>query len=533
MIRARIGWILAYAASTFLAFPHPVGNGVVDLGFVLAWVAPACLIAGVSGLPPGAAGRVGFVAGLVAHSAVLHWIYVVTVVYGQAPPIVGVLAPIGLAVYIALFGAAFGAGAAWLERRGAAGPFALAALWTGLDWFRHLFLSGFPWAVIGYAQHDDRALMALAPFGGVYALSFVTVLGSAAAVALVGAARAGRRPPREVGFATAVVALALATGLALGARETPPSPGSLRIAVVQGNIDQGIKWSAAFQEETMRIYEDLSRQAAAQGAEFILWPETAVPASLETDAGFRTRLEKLARELDAVLVVGAVGIEDDARGLRYYDSAYVFDTEGRRLHRYDKSHLVPFGEYVPLRELLGLVLGAVARGMATDNVTPGPAPRALPLPLPDRPGPSRVVEAPPVVPAGVPICYELLFPDLVRRFVADGAEVLFALTNDAWYGRTGAPYQFLAITALRSAETCVWTARAANTGVSAFIDDRGRVRSQTRIFERGFLVADVPLRPDAAARSFYVRHGDVFAWSCCVFVVAWGALRRRREEAPR
>lgn len=533
MIRARIGWLVAYASATFLAFPHPVGDRVVDLGFALAFVAPAFLIGGVRGLPPGAAARFGFLASLLAHSAVLHWIYVVTVVYGQAPPLVGVLAPVGLAVYIAVFGAAFGAGAAWLERRGAAGPFALAALWTTLDWLRHHFLSGFPWGVIGYAQHDNPALMALAAFGGVYVLSFVTVLGSAVGIALLRAARAGRRPPREVAFATAVVTLALAAGFAQGAREGAPPTGSIRIAVVQGNIDQGVKWSEAFQEETMSIYEGLSRQAGAQGAELILWPETAVPASLETDARFRTRLEDLARELDAVLVVGAVGIEHDQRGLRYYDSAYVFDTGGQRLHRYDKSHLVPFGEYVPFRDLLGLVIGAVARGMATDNVTPGEAPRALALPLPERPGRSRALEAPPVMLAGVPICYELLFPDLVRRFVAEGAEVLLALTNDAWYGRTGAPYQFLAITALRSAETRVWTARAANTGVSAFIDDRGRVRSQTRIFERGFLVADVPLRSDAAARSFYVRHGDVFAWSCCAFVVAWGALRRRQKEAPR
>jgi apolipoprotein N-acyltransferase len=117
----------------------------------------------------------------------------------------------------------------------------------------------------------------------------------------------------------------------------------------------------------------------------------------------------------------------------------------------------------------------------------------------------------------------------VRGFVAGGGSLLLAITNDAWYGRTGAPYQFLAITALRSAETGVWTARAANTGVSAFIDARGEVRSQTRIFERGLLVDDVPLRPEAAGDSFYVRHGDVFSWACCAGVVAAAIFRRRSE----
>ena len=134
----------------------------------------------------------------------------------------------------------------------------------------------------------------------------------------------------------------------------------------------------------------------------------------------------------------------------------------------------------------------------------------------------------PSLTAGVPICYELLFPDLVRRFVRDGAEMLFAITNDAWYGRTGAPHQFLAITATRSAETRVWTARAANTGVSAIIDAGGRVRARTRIFERDLLVHDVPRRPPPVGGSFYTRNGDVFAWGC--WLVSGGALILSRKR---
>jgi apolipoprotein N-acyltransferase len=133
---------------------------------------------------------------------------------------------------------------------------------------------------------------------------------------------------------------------------------------------------------------------------------------------------------------------------------------------------------------------------------------------------------------GVPICYELLFPELTRRFVRDGAEMLLAITNDAWYGRTGAPHQFLAMTAVRSAENEVWTARAANTGVSAIIDSRGRVRLQTRIFERGFLVADVPLRPSPLGGTFYSRHGDLFVYLCWAGVAGLalaGLIRKKRE----
>jgi apolipoprotein N-acyltransferase len=160
----------------------------------------------------------------------------------------------------------------------------------------------------------------------------------------------------------------------------------------------------------------------------------------------------------------------------------------------------------------------VARGIATTGVTAGSGPRPVDL----APGDARRLTA------GVAICYELLFPDVMRRFVRGGAELLFAITNDAWYGRTGAPYQFLAITALRSAETRVWTARAANTGVSAIIDAGGRVRARTRIFERDLLVADVPRRPAPLGGSFYARHGDVFAGGCWLGVAGLAVAARRR-----
>jgi apolipoprotein N-acyltransferase len=230
-------------------------------------------------------------------------------------------------------------------------------------------------------------------------------------------------------------------------------------------------------------------------------------------------------------VVGAVAVEDappdpdrpDLRRFHFYDSAHVVEGDAHT-GRYDKSHLVPFGEYVPLRGLLGRFLKAVARGVADDNVTRGSGPRALSVGLPGRDAPVTV---------GVPICYELIFPDLVRRFVKDGAGVLLALTNDAWYGRTGAPYQFLAMTAVRSAENRVWTARAANTGVSAIIDARGRVRERTGIFEEGFLVAEVPLLFPPRGGTYYSRHGDHFAWACWIAsgaVLAASRGRRRGGE---
>jgi apolipoprotein N-acyltransferase len=426
--------------------------------------------------------------------------------------------------------AAFAAASRWLRTTRPLGPFALAALWTALEHGRSFLLTGFPWATLGYAQHENALLLGLAPWAGVYGVGFVSTLGGFAVLEWALRREAGRSARRALAGLAAVLALH-AVGAPL--RE-PAEPGAatLRVAVLQGNIDQGVKWSRDWAERTVFIYEELTREAAARGARLVAWPETALPGAPDGDAGLEERIAALARETGVVLVVGAVGLDFDAAGelAAFYDSAFVYDAHGARLDRYDKSHLVPFGEYLPFRALLGRFIRALATGAARSDVSAGPGPRALAVPGPPGMGPEA---AEPAVTLGVPICYELLFPDLVRRFAGGGAQLLVAITNDAWYGRTGAPYQFLAITALRSAETGTWTARAANTGVSALIDARGRVRERTRIFERGLLVADVPLRDPARAPTFYTRFGNWLPLTCWLAAAALGVHRllRPREGA--
>jgi apolipoprotein N-acyltransferase len=489
----RAALAAGYALVTFLSFPHPLAGSVVDLGWAMSWLGPALL---------------GLGAGLAAHAAILHWAYIVTVVYGHSPVVVGLLAPIGLASYGALFTAAFAAGAAALGGGGRVPLWSVAAAWAALDHGRSWILGGFPWATLGYAQHENVALLGIAQYSGVFGLSFVTVLGGAAIARMVRA----RRIDRET--AVALVAIVALHGLGLAAqRSDAPDADRVRIGVVQGNVDQGEKWSPTRFEATVRAYEDGTRRLVADGAQIVVWPETAIPSALQRDPLLKQRLAALARDSATVLVVGAMGTERRADGgFAYYDSAFLIGADGAWLGRYDKAHLVPFGEYLPLRSLIGGFVQALASGVAAGDVTPGAAPVAFDVPLPARPGARQ--DGVRSVRLGVPICYELLFPDGVRRFVRDGAGGLLAITNDAWYGRTGAPYQFLAITELRSAETGVWTVRAANTGVSAVIDASGRVREQTKIFEAAVLIADVPIAQSGDPSTFYVRHGDVFAWLC-------------------
>jgi apolipoprotein N-acyltransferase len=515
---ARVRRLACFALATFLAFPQPLAGIVLDLGLALAWVVPGLLVSGLRGLAPRQAARAGLLAGLAAHSAVLHWIYVVTVVYGHAPAIAGVLAPVALAIYIAAFTACFAAGFAWLDARGRASPWALAALWASLDYARSFVLTGFPWATLGYAQHENTALLGLASWTGVYGLSFASALASTAGESLFVSRARGHAPSRSAYAALACVLLLHAFGVSQLAPEAGPEAKHLRVAVAQGNIDQNHKWSPDWARQTLDLYAELTRRAAVAGAELVVWPESAVPGSAGPEDAAGEFVSALARELRVSLLVGAVGLDRDAEGrvAAFYDSALLYDAGGNYLARYDKSHLVPFGEYVPFRDLLGSFLSAVARGIASQDVSPGPGPSALVLG--EGESASRI---------GAAVCYELIFPDVVRRFAGEGgAELLLGITNDAWYGRTGAPYQFLAITALRAAENRLWLARAANTGVSAFIDARGRVVQQTPIFARGLLVQDLPLRPAPLGGSFYARHGDVFAW-CCWFGTAIALWRAR------
>lgn len=537
--KKRCMWGVAFALATFFAFPQPLPAGlsfgrseiVLDFGFGFGWLAAACWFLSLDGLSVRRAAKYGFGLGLGTYSLFLYWIYVVTVRYGGAPPFVGVFTPVGGALYFAFFTTLCAASWRWLAVRGCDNAFCAALLWVVFEHLRTFVFTGFPWALLGYSQHHNFALVTWAPWIGVLGISCIVALGGAA-LAEVMQGLTGSVSQVRIRRSAAMSLFCVGSILVAGALrvlffEKAPAGAdaaeTLRVAIAQGNIDQGDKWSPEWADRTLQIYEELTWQARAAGAEVVLWPETAVPGPLLPDTIMTERVTRLARETGLTLVVGAVAFEfaDAAADPLVFDSAYMVRSDGEIVERYDKSHLVPFGEYLPFRKLLGGFITAIARGAAFADVTAGPEPKPMSVPLVPTPTPALTV--------GVPICYELIFPDLVRQFVRQGGRALFALTNDAWYGRSGAPYQFLAITALRSAETGVWTARAANTGVSAFIDPRGRIVQRTPLFERALLVYDLPLRDTEKSYTFYVRFGDWFAGACWVILLSLVVVAWRRQ----
>ena len=506
------------AGSRFLHFAFAAASGVLlVLAFprvghpALAWIALVPLLLALLRARSAARGfAYGLITGAVFFAGTIYWIPRVMEEYGGlAPPLAWVVHLLLVAV-LAAFPAAFGAALAVVARRhGAAALPAAPALWVTAELGRiHLF-TGFPWVLLGYSQTPVLPVAQLASLTG--------VLGLSALVALVNAALAfavevrGPRRTRMVAATAAIVLAALGYGAwrldadALRSAGTP-----LRVAAVQGNIAQHDKWNPALREDIVAAYLGLTREAAAAGARLVVWPEAATPFAFQNDPLRADAVRQVVRDTGIHLLLGTNHTRYDGPP-RYYNAAVMVDAAGATAGIYAKQHLVPFGEYVPLRRLLFFVSPLVE---SVGDFSPGPGPRTL-----DMDGAA----------VGAAICYEIIYPGLVRGFVTRGSRLLATLTNDAWYGRTAAPYQHFQQASMRAIELGRYLVRAANTGISGVVDPYGRVVASTPLFERRVLAADVRLLD---ARTLYSRTGDVLAYACAVVtaLALWGAVRRRGSE---
>jgi apolipoprotein N-acyltransferase len=471
-----------------LAFPRPGWD-------LLGWVAVAPLLAlAPTARSPRQAFLEGWIAGLAFFLPLLRWLTETMTTFSQLTLPLAVLVVVALAAYLALFWGAVSWSLAWLRGRLGAWTLWLApALWAAAELGRTHLLGGFPWGLLGYVPSSRLLLIQIAAWTGVYGVSALLLLVN---TALAWAAL--ERRSRAIAMAGVLSAGAVGGAVLVGrAQLDQPAAPTVPVALVQGNIPQTVKWDARFRAETFGIYGQLT-QAAAPGSALIVWPEAAVPAYLRFEPGAMQWLTALAETVRVPLLVGAPDALTEGRVVRYLNSAFLVETEGVR-GRYDKMHLVPFGEYVPLKRLLFFVEAIAAE---IGDFTPGREATVFRLGG---------------TPFGTVICYEVIFPDLFRRFVAGGAAFMTNITNDAWFGDSGGPLQHLQMVPLRAAENRVAIARAANTGVSAFVLPTGAIRSTLPLGARGVLRADVPLRRET---TFYTRFGDVFAYACAAIAGA-------------
>jgi len=433
--------IITSALLLIFAFPNFNLSFLAFIGFI-----PLFFV--IKKKSPKNAFLISYVCGFLFYLGTLYWLYHVTVI-GL------VVLCLYLAVYFGIFGI--------IVNR--FGVLIAPVTWIILEYIQaHLPIMGFGWVLLGYSQYKNLPLIQIADFSGVYGVSFVVMMVNVIAWKLIVAVAEGRgKNLRSMLYALCPMMLILALVYGYGfvrLSEKDNFRDTAKVSIIQGNIPQELKWDPEAQNMIIEKYSALTKMAALERPDLIVWPETSFPGFFEIDREMTDRVLNLAKETKTQLLSG-VNAENNEES---FNSAALISGEGNIVGRYDKIHLVPFGEYVPFSKkfpvLHELVLGELG------EFTPGHEFKIFSLG-------HRAESIEPKF--AVLICFEDIFPELAKRFVKNGAKFLIVITNDAWYGRSGAAYQHAANSVFRAIENRVSVVRCANTGYSCFIDSKGRI----------------------------------------------------------
>lgn len=448
--------------------------------------------------------RLGLMTGWVYFSCTLYWTVGVMTTYGGLAMPVAVIAAGLLVGYLSLYiGAVAVLLGASVRRFGVSGVWLGPVFWVAAEWARGWIGGGFPWVPLGSSQGSVLPIAQLASVTGVYGVSFLVALVSAAA-AVLGLSRRPRQLIAVVGVAAVLAVVTVGGMLRLADNRLAESGRVLRVGLIQGNVEQDQKWDPRFRDAIVSRYLTLSREAILSGAQLVVWPEASTPFFIDRDSALAEPIRKLAEQTRTPFVIGT----DEFDGTNIFNSASVIGADGRGRGGYRKMHLVPFGEYVPLKKLLFFVGPLVE---AVSDFAPGTE--------------ASVLDVGDGMRASVAICYESTYPSLARAFAQGGAQLLLVITNDAWFGTSSAAYQHFQMGAMRAIENGRYLARAANTGITAVVDPYGRVVKQAGMFEPLGLTADVRLLD---SRTIYTRTGDLMAWLCAALTACVAVVLRRR-----
>ena len=504
--------LLAAASGLLLVVIFPTIN--IHL---LAWIALVPLFLAINGKSVKNGFWLGGMTGIVYFAGTVHWITNSVHYYGGIPLIPASLITLLLCSYLALYPALFGAAVVHLRKNHPSLLLLSApAVWTALELARTYVFSGFPWSLLGYSQYLALPVIQVSDIAGVYGVSFLIVLVNAAVAEFL----ADRK--KYALIVIAAVTMALVLGYGLMRLHEPENGGGITVSVVQGNIEQDKKWDPAYQTEVLAVYTRLTQEALRQHPDIVIWPETATPFYFNgegpRDSALRYDLTTFVKKNGIPLLFGSPTYEvKPGRVVHLRNSAFLLMKDGAVGAVYHKLHLVPFGEYVPLKRVLFFVEKMV---QAIGDFESGNDYTVMTI-APSRPGGADGATL------STAICYEIIFPDLIRRFVDRGAGIITTITNDAWFGRTAAPYQHFSMAVFRAVENHVPVARAANTGISGFIDANGRILETSAIFTTAHLTRT--LAP-GRTKTFYTRYGDVFSYLC--ILASFALLTRLPRRLP-
>ncbi|MCU1301489.1 MAG: apolipoprotein N-acyltransferase [Candidatus Sulfotelmatobacter sp.] len=452
-----------------------------------------------------------YASGILWYAGTCYWIYDTMRQYGGLSAPLALLALLLFCLYLGLYHGLFGLLLSLAGRPGHDNRRALVAapfLWVAVELARTL-VTGFPWNLLGTAQVDNISLSRISTWTGVYGVSFEIMLVN---VAVAAAFLVPKKKRSTLLIASLVAAAVLQAGRLVDAPAVPADHAAL---LVQENIPVDATWTRDNFQRTLSELADLSLKAISSNStpnskakiNLIVWPESPAPF-FTSDPLFREPISRLAREAQSWVVTGAIGSTPAAHSVtaasQVFNSAALISPNGEWTARYDKVHLVPFGEYLPFPRLFAFA-GGLTKEVGEFQTGASRAPLNA--------GNTRL---------GVFICYESVFPGEVRQFAEQGAQVLVNLSNDGWYGDSGAYAQHLNQTRMRAIENDRWISSATDTGVTASIDPYGRIVARLPRKERGALVAPYAL---TSVTTFYTRHGDWFAWLCAIISV--GALLMR------
>ena len=498
--------IVAAALALALALPK------FDLGFLgFLFLVPLLALAEKRG--PWATAAAFFLSAFLSTLLILYWIPRVMVRYGGTTALLGAVGLAALAAFLSLWAALAGVLIRRALASGLAGLWLIPTVWVAKDLIVENILGGFPWCLAGYSLHRDLWLVQLAELGGVHLLTWLVVFVNALIFL------AWRRRHQRLMLALALVltlAAAHASGYLLLQRDERLRQGAEteRAGIVQPNANHDqVMDSAGSRARLERLLAD-SRDLVRRGARLVIWPEFTVPIYPESDPAARRRLTSFA-STEAPLIAGFTDLRSDG----VFNSLFLYD--GDQTLVYDKVHLTPFGEYIPLRRWLFFVR------RITDEISDfSPGKELRPLRWRSHS-------------LATPICYETIFPELVRGLVASGGEVIINISNDSWYGLSSAPYQSLVMAALRAVENRRWLLRSTSNGISALIDPAGRVLERMELQREGRLVVSFQY---LRRRTLFNRCGHLFPLLClgltALFFLAQGlpkGLRRvgRRHSSQR
>ncbi len=474
----------------------------------LAWIALVPLLAAIRDLTPGQAFRNGMITGLVHGVTLMYWVVYTMQKYGYLPWWLSISILFLFAAYLALYPALF----SFILAKYCKTPGVLflwaSSLWAALEYIRTVFFTGFPWELLGYSQYKNLHIIQISDMFGPYGVSFLIVAVNVAILMvllfLAGKTWHGKTIDRSCAMTAVTTALVMVVcawgyGRVQAGNVDKQEKETVKVALVQGNIDQAHKWDPAYQIVTTSRYRKLSLGLKSQKPDLVVWPETATPFYLFRSRELTALVLDTVRETGADFIIGSPHMEAVEKNVSHYNTAYLVDAKGEIKGQYNKVHLVPFGEYVPLKKWLPFIGKMVAQ---VGDFKPGKKGAALPW------KPEQGI--------GALICYEVIFPDLSRSVVKNGAGLLVNITNDAWFGKSAATLQHFSMAVFRAVENKRALVRCANTGISGVIDPLGRVIEKTGIFKEAVLVGKVPIMRTS---TFYTRFGDLFAY-LCIMVMA-------------